>query len=268
MTAMTAMAGMLPMASESVPGRRLERLVLALDSAIDDGQRLRLAARLAARLEVELSGLFVEDIALHRLADLPIAIEVSLLAAQSRTLASSELERRLRVQAARLEAALGAAAQAAGVPWSFRALRGRPIREALTSATERDLVLVAGAGRYPLTGRGRAVGPVAVIFDASSAGTAALAIAARVARLEARRLLVLVVGADTDSAALLERARFELGTTPLQADYLLLGGGQLLEALTVAARVHAELLVTDLQRIAAAQARTLEGAPCAIAVVR
>ncbi|MEJ2646419.1 MAG: hypothetical protein P8180_16180 [Gammaproteobacteria bacterium] len=256
------------MATESAPARPLERLVLALDSAMDDGERLRLAARLAARLDVELSGLFVEDIALHRLADLPIAIEVSRLAAQSRTFAAAELERCLRVHAARLEAALGAAARAAGVPWSFRALRGQPIRDALTAATERDLVLVAGAGRYPLRGRGRGVGPVAVIFDASGTATGALAIAARVARLEARRLLVLVAGAEADSAALRDRAHGELATLSVPADYVSLGGGELAAALTVAARVHAELLVTDRRQIDAAQAGMLERAPCAIIVVR
>lgn len=256
-----------PMAGELGSGRRLERLVLAMDSTREDGQRLRLAARLAATLEVELSGLFVEDIALHRLAGLPIAIEVSLLAGQSRTLAAVELERRLRVQAARLQAALGTAARAAGVPWSFRALRGRPIREVLAVATEGDLVLVAGGG-YRLTARGHAAGPVAVIFDAGSAGTAALAVAARVARLEGRRLLVLVAGADGDNAALRDRARAQLATAPVHAEYLSLGGGALPEALQLAARVHAELLVTDLHSVGTVQARTLEGAPCTVAVVR
>ncbi|MEJ2688215.1 MAG: hypothetical protein P8124_13740 [Gammaproteobacteria bacterium] len=256
------------MATESEPGLHLERLVLAMDSARGDGQRLHQAARLAARLEVELSGLFVEDIALHRLAGLPNAVEVSLLAAQSRVLEAGALERRLRLQAARLEAALGAAAQAAGVSWSFRALRGRPVREALTAATERDLLLFAGGGRYPLAGRGRALGPVAVIYDSDSAGSAALAIAARLARLEGRRLLVLVAGTDEGGEALRERARLQLESVPVQADYLDLGAGRMAEALTVAARARAEVLVTDRQRIAAVQARTFEGAPCAIAVVR
>ncbi|MGA7801647.1 MAG: hypothetical protein WCC36_12640 [Gammaproteobacteria bacterium] len=257
------------MATEATGGRHFERLVLALDSSGEDGQRLHAAARLAARLDLELSGLFVEDIALHRLAGLPIASEVSLLAAQTRAFAAAQLERGLRRQAARLEAALRAAAQAVGVPCSFQALCGQPIRGVLTAATAGDLVLVAASARYRSGGPPRVPGPVMVVFDGASVGTQVLTLAGRLARLDGRRLQVLLVGTESQTVRLREQAQGELASTMgTQVNYAGIGSGAWPDVLDAASRLGAELLVTDLQRMAAADPRTLQHSACTIVVVR
>lgn len=256
------------MASELSPRLRLRRLVLALDSSRDDRRHLAAAAGLAARMQLELSGLFVEDSALHRLAGLPFAVEVSVLSAQSRRFAANQLQRSLRIRAARLELALSNAAHAAGVRWSFHALRGRPVDDVLAAATERDLVLLT-MGASPWTGgdtpRTR---PVAVVLDAASSGTALLAVAVQLAEVNGRPLLVLVGGNETEAGRLRERARTELAAMGIEAAYVGVRGGALRDdVLGAAARNGADLLVVHSRQVEHAAQDALARARCPIAVV-
>ena len=55
---------------------RIDRVMVALDSTKQSQAALKAAAELAARLNVELIGLFVEDINLLQLASLPFAREI------------------------------------------------------------------------------------------------------------------------------------------------------------------------------------------------
>ncbi|MGD8821809.1 MAG: universal stress protein, partial [Anaerolineales bacterium] len=55
---------------------RVERILVAVDASSHSRAALEAAAELAASLEVELVGIFVEDINLMRLAELPIAVEI------------------------------------------------------------------------------------------------------------------------------------------------------------------------------------------------
>ena len=55
---------------------RFDRILVALDESEDHQRVLQSAAEVAARLKAELRGLFVEDVNLLRLAELPCAREV------------------------------------------------------------------------------------------------------------------------------------------------------------------------------------------------
>ena len=199
-------------------GRRPRRILLALDAAAEDAAALDMVAALAARLEAELLGLFVEDIDLIRLAALPEASATSMLSARRERLDTATVERVLRTQGAVSRRAVEAAAGRRQVKASFEVRRGRVVAEVLSSAESADLVIVNWAsggygmrpGRKParlgaiaravaetsarpvlLLRRGaRPGGPVMVAYDGSAAARTALVTAAEIAGSEAGQLVV------------------------------------------------------------------------------
>ena len=126
------------------------RIVAAVDASQRGLEALEQAVRLAAELEAELQGVFVEDEDLLRLAGLPFASEVT-PSSRGRRLDPLSMTRALRAQAERVRRALERAAGGRRVPWSFQVKRGRPIREALAAAD----------GGRPVAHRGRDASRVA-----------------------------------------------------------------------------------------------------------
>src|SRR5215470_14508659 len=124
----------------------LHRILVALDASTHSMAALAAAVQLAAAMEAELEGLFVEDINLLRLAGLPFAREVRHTASLE-ALDSPRMERALRAQAAQAREALAAAAGRAQVHWSFRVVRGQVAQEVLAAAAQVDLVTLGKQGR-------------------------------------------------------------------------------------------------------------------------
>ncbi len=125
----------------------IRRILVALDASGASLAALDAAASLAAELEAELLGLFVEDVNLLRLAGLPFAREVGLTLAHARRFAGADMERALRAQAARAQAALEKTAARRSVRCTFRVARGQVTQVLLEAATEADLVAVGASGR-------------------------------------------------------------------------------------------------------------------------
>jgi nucleotide-binding universal stress UspA family protein len=180
---------------------------------------MKAAAELAAELHAELRGLFVEDINLLRLAELPGAEEVVSASGSTRALDSTGLQRALHAQAQEVRRALAAVAEETRVPWSFRVARGRVVQELLAAGYEADLLVLGRAGRSPARrtafgSTARAVAatasgtviiieqsvrwrqPVLVLFDGSKSSERALATAARLAHVDATNLIVLIPSND------------------------------------------------------------------------
>ena len=80
-----------------------ERIVVALDASPHSLAALRAAAQLAATIQAELYGLFVEDSDLLRLCDLPFCQEIGSFSATVRRLDSRSVERTLRVRAGHVQ---------------------------------------------------------------------------------------------------------------------------------------------------------------------
>ena len=181
---------------------RFERILVALDESEEHGRVLQSAAEIAARLEAELSGLFVEDVDLLRLAELPCAREVHYSGREAAPDAAV-IRRAMRVQAEAAKRALAGAAERRRLRWSFRVARGNVARELVTAAARTDLMVVGRtrlahhrrihvgttarrvAAEAPaavlVPGRGNDDGPVVVVYDGSPASARALAAAARIA---------------------------------------------------------------------------------------
>ncbi len=201
----------------------LRHILVALDASSYSLVTLEAAAELAAGLKAELLGLFVEDINLLRLAELPFALEMGGFSTTRRRLDIREVERELRAQASRARRALALAAGRAQVPWSFRVARGVIAAELLTAASEADLVILGKVG-WSLTGRrhlgstARAVLsqatcltlilqegvrlslPILVVYDGSTIAQKALSAAIRLVRGKNGYLTVLILADGPDAA--------------------------------------------------------------------
>ncbi len=121
------------------------RVIVAVGPAAPDSPALAAAAQLAQSAGAELAALFVEDINLLRLAELPFALEIGTASATMRPFAAPDVERALKRQAGELRRTLAEMAHAAQLDWTFGMVRGRPVSVLLEAAGEGDLVVLASS---------------------------------------------------------------------------------------------------------------------------
>jgi nucleotide-binding universal stress UspA family protein len=202
----------------------ISRLVVALDASPCSRQVLRTAARIAAGFGAHLESIFVEDINLLQVTDLPICQEVIIGSATIRPLDRPALERDFRTLTEQVEAWTAALAQEHDINWRFQVRRGNVTQELMSAASQGDLL---GLGRFgwslfpqpsrlgsvartlitehpfPLLLLDREIRPgqpVLAIFDGSPADTERLMMAAELAKIYQSRLTVLLE-ADHERAA-------------------------------------------------------------------
>jgi nucleotide-binding universal stress UspA family protein len=126
--------------------RRITRILVAVDASPLSLAALDAAAELAASLQAELLGLYIEDINLLRLAESPFAQEVGLFSGSIRELDIQRLHRQLRAQANRIRRRLSRLAERSQIRWSFRVARGAISAELLSAASDVDLIILGRAG--------------------------------------------------------------------------------------------------------------------------
>jgi len=124
------------------------RIVVGLEALPRSRAALRAAADIAARTQVELLALFVEDANLLEWAGLPFAREVGLTSAVARTLDAVAMERRLRAMAQEAQLALAEMARGTSLRWSYRVARGALMNELLAAAADNDLVVAAAVAEW------------------------------------------------------------------------------------------------------------------------
>lgn len=200
----------------------IRRILVALDASISSLNALQTAVELAARFDARVLGLYVEDINLLRLAELPFAREVSLYSSRPRRLKPLDMEMQLRTQAARIRAVLGRAAEKHRVPWEFRTTRGEVGAEVLSAGGDADLVVLGKIGRS-LPGPRRsgstartllmqrrgmtlivysqlryADAPIVAVYDGTREAPRVLQIAAFLSKSNHTPLTVLILGDDEE----------------------------------------------------------------------
>lgn len=244
------------------PSRSIRRILVALDASPHSLAALESAADLAAAFKAELRGLFVEDINLIRLSDLPVAREVRSFTQPAQTLSERRLSLQLKRQAERAEQALKSVAQQVQVEFSFEVKRGAVTGSLLDAAEDADLVTL-GKTSQPWSSR-RKLGstartllseaprpvlvlsealrpdqPIIVYYDGTDAAESALKFAASLAYRSDRSSLTVLL--PTDDAEETERLhdqvveRFAHTVAPLRVRPL-----TPLEATRLAAATHAE----------------------------
>jgi len=207
--------------SEPATPFAIRRILVALDASPYSLAALEMAANLAATMEAELAGLFVEDVDLLRMADAPSAREIAFhgeAAPTSRTI----MERKLRAQSEQIRSVLAEAAGRARVRWSFQTVRGEVASTLLAAASHHDIVAMGRLGWS--FGRRPRIGSTAlelaasriplllisqraalqnlrllVYYDGSAAARNALLVASRVAKSGAKAITVLVATLDFEN---------------------------------------------------------------------
>ena len=199
----------------------IRRILIALDASPHSLAALRAAAELAADLDAELVGIFVEDINLLRLSELPLAREVAIYTTSTRRLSRKEIERQLRSQARMAQRALEEVARRRHLRWTFQVSQGVIASELLAAAEETDIILMGNSGwshrrRLGSTTRvivsqasnhililqeGAHLGlPVGVIYDGSSKAQETLIAAANLLRQHDGFLVVIILADHVDKA--------------------------------------------------------------------
>jgi nucleotide-binding universal stress UspA family protein len=222
----------------------IRRILVALDASSHSAATLSAAAELASRYGAELLGLYVEDINLLRLGELPFAQEVGQFTAIRRRIDIHEVERQIRGQTGRLRRMLEMTTRRARVRWSFEVTRGAVVEEVLDAASKVDAIVLGRAG-WSLVGPGRlgstarAVlaetpvlalivphdgclgAPFLVVYDGSALAEKALDVAAGLMLAEEAPLTVLLLTARPERLhPLRAQARARLEGRGLQVRYL------------------------------------------------
>ena len=182
------------------------RIWVALDQSPRSTAALTAAAALAAELDAELAGLFVEDINLQHLIGLPFAREFSLLSGGMQPLTQGEMERTWRREAEALQRLLAEAAERQRLRWSFRVARGRVSAEMNALAQALDLIVLGRRSGVSIRAVSRVhvneprtksrVSPVLVLFEDASSSARSLDTAVTLARRNGAALVVLVRAED------------------------------------------------------------------------
>ena len=221
--------------------RAIRRILVALDASPDSLAALEAAAELAAALDAELAGLFVEDVRLVQAAALSLARAVNVPSATEREFDLDAIERELRVQAARIRRELSAIGERLQVRWTMRVARGEVAAEVIGAAREADLLMIGRGGRLRardvrlgsvaraaateapapvlfLRAGTRIARPILVTYDGSPGAERALALAADLAHPGDGGVTVLVESADEAEARRLQaKAAARLADMGVQA---------------------------------------------------
>ena len=212
----------------------IKRIAVAIDCSPHSRASLSTAAELAGILRAELLGIFVEDINLIRVAELPFSQEIHLHTARSEPLDPLKLERMLKQQANEAYELFIQTAKRFGIPHTFRKLRGLVPAEVLAAALEADLLAMGRSGKTPVCRRGlgstarKAIreaktsilltrsgfsssSPLLVIYDGSPGAKHALGTALGLARRETMLHVFLVADKAQKNAMLQKEAEMLIG---------------------------------------------------------
>lgn len=219
-------------------------ILVAIDTSPHSLAALESAAKLAARLNAELRGMYVEDIDMLRMAELPFACTITSFG-EARPLTRDTLELQLQRQADIARHAMESVGARLHVAWSFSVVRGAVTREISQAASSAEIVTVGRTGwsRRGGTQLGSVVlslleegksslfmverngldGPFAVIYDGSPASVRALKFAGVLAADHAAPVNVLLVN---PSPELRSNAEKQLREDGIQARFETAGGDQ------------------------------------------
>jgi hypothetical protein len=196
------------------------RILVALTASRRDFRALELAASLAARKQAELLALFVEDINLFNLAELPFAKEIDRACAVERALDNLRLARAQKSRIDQIQQALDQLMERLRIQASFRVVRGQFVQAVLSAAEELDILFLChkeapadtvsdwckSAYAKP---RLQAPPPVWTMFDGSEGSKRALQMAAELATLGPCELCIALPAESGQAAAALRQGALQ-----------------------------------------------------------
>ena len=245
----------------------MRRIAVTLDACQVSSRTLEEAVQLAASMGAQLEGIFVEDIDLIQLAELPFVREVRSVSRSENAINLTRMEQELRVLARRAERMLGEHAARRNVSWSFRIWRGSIDTELLTADTDADVFALTrmGAG----LARPARTKAVSVVFNGTDASTRALETAMSLTTDPFRELNILLPAEnEAEARRLQEMATRQLGEYAASADFIQLKDGSLNDVL--ADSNSAVLIVERDNKLLQAPSlrRSLNNLNCPLLIVR
>lgn len=225
-------------------GFEIRRIVVAIDSSADAADALETAATLAGHWHAELAGIFVEDINLVHLADLPVGREIAFPTGRGREYTAATLRTQNREQEFSARRAIVAAAARARIKHDFRVVRGRVDVEVINASRDGDLLILGTGrgspgrvGRLGSTARAaaeraphsvlvskagtRSIGAPLVCYDGSDGARQALEAGLALLSTPENSLTVLIVAPTlTDAAALRRDVEDRIATLSVSLEFL------------------------------------------------
>ena len=198
---------------------QINRILVALDASIANRNILQAGITLATRFNARLNALFIEDIDLLHMAELPFVREVVYGSSSGRAVNVAGMERSIQTQTARLRKLVEAIAQQNRIEITFDVLRGN-VASTLCDASRQADLLVIGKNTQ-LMEKSHKIGnitrlilstarcnlvvlqygcnierPVVVSFTGSEASQHALSLAIELAHEDHNQLIVLLPAVD------------------------------------------------------------------------
>lgn len=131
------------------PANGVGRMLMAVDASTQNYDALEAAAEFASQLRTHLMALFVEDINLLKLAELPFAKELDRSSGIMRPLDPERVTRAFRADARKFEKRLGEESAKRRISVSMRVVRGHHAAAALEMAAKGDIVFLDNVVRLP-----------------------------------------------------------------------------------------------------------------------
>jgi hypothetical protein len=222
----------------------------------------------------QLEGIFVEDIDLIQLAELPFLREVRSVSRSENAITLTRMEQELRVLARRAERLLGEHAARQNVSWSFRIWRGSIDTELLTADTEADVFALTHLGvrlaRIPAVPTRTT--SVSVVFTGTDASTRALETAMSLTTDPYEELNILLPAEnEAEAMRLQELATRQLGEHAASAGFIRLKDGSLNDMLEALADSNSAVLIVERDNKllqAPSLRRSLNNLNCPLLIVR
>lgn len=234
----------------------IRRVAIALDASGQSSQALQAAAELAASLQAELEGIFIEDINLIRLAELPFTREIRPASMTEEVVDLQRMEQELRSQARQQQQKLELIAREKGISCSFSTRRGHIKAELMQTAAEVDFLTFCSPDQRSdrlktktidnAVSWSQAKPSITVIFGNPQDGNGMLMAAARLAERLAMDLTVLLTGeTDEDTKDMQRAARSILADEKLVANFIPLPACQVSDLIIATDSANSRLLLVN-----------------------
>ncbi len=233
--------------SVPIDPKRIRRIAVTIDAFGLSTQALEQAVRLAKLMNAQLEGIFIEDIDLLQVAELPFLREVRTVSRSEDAINLVRIEQEFRALARRAERMLSQQAEQNDVSWSFRIWRGSIDADVLAADVEADVFALTRLGAA--LSRSRAIATpsttVSVLFSGSEASRRALETAVSLAADPPKQLSVVIPADDDESMRRLQLAASHQLGEARHADFIRLHDGSLADLLEILRDSHSAVLVVE-----------------------
>lgn len=187
----------------NLTAEKVERILVAIDASMRSYDALEAAVEFATLLQTPLTALFVEDVNLVKLSELPFAKELDRSSGVMRPLDSQSVIRALQLEAQNLQKRLSEESKKRRINLSMKIVRGHYIAAAVEMAGKSDIVFVGDSTRlfYERSSRkldfpnerkpGFGHKPVWVFYDGSAVTRRGLALALHLSKEYGLDLVIL-----------------------------------------------------------------------------